>query len=138
MHYTGSCCCGQLKYHVKLGSPDEARTSICHCKNCQKFTGGNYGITTKVPRSSFNYTTGSPQQHEADNGSGVMLHRDFCGTCGSGIIEYGGNAGDFIYVFYGSFDDPAQFRPKGEFFTRYRAEWMPQVPDTFQKREIKE
>jgi hypothetical protein len=106
----------------------------------QKFTGGNYGITTKVLRSSFHYTTGSPKQHEADNGTGVTLHRDFCGTCGSGILEYGENAGDFIYVFYGSFDDPAQLRrgPKGEFFTRYRAEWMPPVPNTFQKREIRE
>jgi hypothetical protein len=35
MYYTGSCCCGKLKYFVDLDSPDEARTSICHCKNCQ-------------------------------------------------------------------------------------------------------
>jgi hypothetical protein len=68
----------------------------------------------------------------------MTLHRDFCGTCGSGILEYGENAGDFIYVFYGSFDDAVQLRPKGEFFTKYRAEWMPPVPNTFQKREIKE
>lgn len=27
--------------------------------------------------------------HEADNGSGSLLHREFCSECGSGLIEYG-------------------------------------------------
>jgi hypothetical protein len=27
--------------------------------------------------------------HEGDNGSGILLHRDFCGKCGSGLLEYG-------------------------------------------------
>lgn len=27
--------------------------------------------------------------HEADNGSGVVLRREFCGRCGGGILEYG-------------------------------------------------
>lgn len=27
--------------------------------------------------------------HEGDNGSGVVLHREFCGACGSGLLEYG-------------------------------------------------
>ncbi|KAG0698679.1 Mss4-like protein [Suillus ampliporus] len=108
MHYTGSCYCGQLKYSVELGSADKARTSLCHCNNCRKFTGGNYGITTKVIRSSFHCTT-------ADR---VMIHRDFC-------VEYGPNAGDFIYVFSGTFDGPAQLHPKGEFLTKCRAGWMP-------------
>jgi hypothetical protein len=38
------------------------------------------------------------------------------------------NAGDFIYVFYGTMDKPEELPPKGEFFCKYRDSWMPEVP----------
>lgn len=63
--------------------------------------------------------------------------------CGEMLIPggmTGANAGDNTYVFYGSFDKDGleQLGPKGEFFTKYRQKWNPPVPDTFQKKEIKE
>lgn len=33
--YTGSCYCGEIKYELTLGSPDDGRTSLCHCRNCK-------------------------------------------------------------------------------------------------------
>jgi hypothetical protein len=88
----GGCYCGAIRHSVTLDDPNsEARTSICHCRNCKKFTGCNYGITTKIPRSSFQITKGqdSVKVHEADNGSGVILHREFSTTCGGSLLEYG-------------------------------------------------
>jgi hypothetical protein len=35
MIHTGSCYCGEIKYEIDVASPDEARTSLCHCKNCK-------------------------------------------------------------------------------------------------------
>ncbi len=57
----------------------------------QKFTGGPFGITSKIPESSFSVTQGKEYitVHEADNGSGTMLHREFCKECGSPILERG-------------------------------------------------
>jgi len=137
----GGCYCRKIRYEVKLDNPDEqARTSICHCVNCKKFTGGEHGITTKIPKSSFEVTQGkdSVTVHEADNGVGVILHREFCKECGGPILEYGANAGDFVYIFYGSFDHPTTLPPKGEFFTSKRDSWMPEVPGLFQKKKIQE
>ncbi|KAI1083613.1 Mss4-like protein [Whalleya microplaca] len=137
----GGCYCGAIRYTITLNDPDsEARTSICHCLNCKKFTGCNYGITTKIPRSSFQITQGQDhvRVHEADNGSGVVLHREFCSTCGGSLLEYGANAGDNIYVFYGTLEDHArgQVEPKGEFFCKLRDPWMPAIEGLFQKQEI--
>ncbi|KAI1635051.1 Mss4-like protein [Biscogniauxia mediterranea] len=162
----GSCYCGLVRYTITLSDPAaEARTSLCHCRNCKKFTGGACGVTTRVPRSAFRLLgpgsgPGSDQQqreqeqeqekeqeqnnyirvHEADNGSGTMLHREFCGVCGSGILEYGANAGDYVYVFYGTLEDHArgQVEPRGEFFCRLRDPWMPEIEGLFQKQEIHE
>ncbi|EXJ74121.1 uncharacterized protein A1O5_02415 [Cladophialophora psammophila CBS 110553] len=137
----GGCYCGRIRYEITLHDPDkEARTSICHCGNCKKFTGGNFGITSKIPRSSFKITQGDDavKVHEADNGTGTILHREFCTECGSGLLEYGANAGDFVYVFYGTLDHPTDLPPKGEFFTSRRDSWMPEIPGLFQKKKIKE
>jgi hypothetical protein len=94
----------------------------------QKFFGTNYGLTSKIPKSSFKITQGQTKVHEADNGSGTLLHREFCSNCGSGILEYGANAGDFVYIMYGTLDKPMELPPKGEFFCKYRDGWMPEVP----------
>ncbi|OQV09053.1 hypothetical protein CLAIMM_13233 isoform 1 [Cladophialophora immunda] len=130
----GGCYCGKIRYEITLDDPDkEARTSICHCGNCKKFTGGNFGITSKIPKSSFKVTQGQDavKVHEADNGTGTILHREFCKECGSGLLEYGANAGDFVYIFYGTLDHPTDLPPKGEFFTSRRDPWMPEVPGKF-------
>ncbi|KAL9611164.1 MAG: hypothetical protein Q9167_004186 [Letrouitia subvulpina] len=106
-----------------------------------RFFGGAFGLTTKVPVASFSYTAESkkPTVHEADNGSGVILHREFCSTCGSGILEVGEGAMEhFRYIMTGTLDNPGALPPKGEFFCRKREAWMPEVPGIFHKREIKE
>ncbi|EFI27548.1 DUF636 domain-containing protein [Coprinopsis cinerea okayama7 len=136
--FPGSCYCHEVEYVVELGDPEnEARTSICYCQNCKKWTGSAFGITTRVPKSSFKLTKGETKKHVSDNGSGTKLHREFCGTCGGGILEYGENAGDKTYITYGSFEDPSQLPPRGEFFCKYRESWMPEIPGLFHKNEIK-
>lgn len=55
----------------------------------QKAFGTNYGLTAKVPKDSLRITAGAPKEHVADIGSGIPIHREFCGTCGSFILEYG-------------------------------------------------
>jgi len=137
MIYKGGCYCGNIRYELDLDVPDEARMSICHCKNCKKFTGSEFGITAKVPRKAFRLTKGKMTKHESDN-NGSTLTREFCATCGSGIMEYGGSAGEHTYVFYGSLDEPDALPPKGEFFSKNRAKWMPEIPGLFHKQEIKE
>ncbi|KAI9802301.1 MAG: hypothetical protein M1833_001807 [Piccolia ochrophora] len=137
MIHPGSCYCREITYEVTLASPDDARTSLCHCKNCKKWTGSAFGITTKIAKDTFKITAGTPKEHVMDNGSGTMLHREFCATCGAGILEYGENAGDFIYITYGTLDEPEKLPPKGEFFCKVKASWLPEIPGLFHKQEIK-
>ncbi|KAL8769915.1 MAG: hypothetical protein Q9203_001168 [Teloschistes exilis] len=131
MVYKGACYCKALKYEIDIPSPEEARTSLCH----------SFGLTTKIPVKAFSYTAESakPTVHEADNGSGSLLHREFCSKCGSGILEYGAAAADdFRYVMTGTLDDPGALPPKGEFFCINREKWMPEVPGIFHKNKVQE
>ncbi|OQD82798.1 hypothetical protein PENANT_c019G05633 [Penicillium antarcticum] len=129
MLLTGSCICRMIEYELELESVDDARASVCHCNNCKKAFGTNYGLTAKVPKDAFHLKKGLPKEHAADNGSGVVIHREFCDNCGSFVLEYGDTAKDFFrYICVGSLDDPEALHPKGEFFCKARASWMPEIP----------
>ncbi|BAE58693.1 unnamed protein product [Aspergillus oryzae RIB40] len=127
--YPGSCYCRDIEYELSLASPDDARTSLCHCKSCKKAFGTNYGLTAKIPKDALRLIKGAPKEHVADNGSGSLIHREFCSNCGSFICEYGDAVKDqFRYLCVGSLDDPEALPPKGEFFCSSRANWMPEIP----------
>lgn len=99
----GGCYCGAVRYTITLDDPaTQARTSLCHCGNCKRFTGGEHGITTKIPRAAFALAQGRDalRVHEADNGSGTHLHREFCGTCGGPLLEYGVRFCGFLLFLY--------------------------------------
>ncbi|SPO06998.1 related to DUF636 domain protein [Cephalotrichum gorgonifer] len=132
-NHGGSCVCGNLQYTVLFGSLDEARTSLCHCHSCRRAFGTNFGLTTKVGVDRFRYSRGEPKSFKQDNG----VTREFCENCGAYICEYGEKAADkFRYVMWGTFNNPEMFPPKGEFFCKYRACWMPEIPGLFHKSEI--
>lgn len=126
--YKGKCVCGALKYSVTLDSPDDARTSLCHCHNCRHAFGTNFGLTTKVPVTSMKYEQNEPKLFKTEHN----VCREFCDTCGTYICEYGEQQGrQWRYVVWGTFDDPESFPPKGEFLGKYRAEWMPEIQGVF-------
>ncbi|KAL1582136.1 hypothetical protein WHR41_09368 [Cladosporium halotolerans] len=133
----GGCTCGLLRYTLNLpGSSDDARTTLCHCHSCKRAFGGAFGLTAKTAKDNLKYTTSTtPKIFVQDNG----VHREFCGECGVFISEYGEQAkNDFRYLCVGTLDDGSNaLPPKGEFFTSQRDQWMPQVPDIFHKKEIK-
>ncbi|KAJ9610867.1 hypothetical protein H2200_005644 [Cladophialophora chaetospira] len=97
--------------------------------------GGAFGLTAKTPLDKFKYMGGSkPKLFVQDNG----VHREFCENCGAFLCEYGEqNKDKFRYIMTGTLDDgPDALPPKGEFFTSQRNKWMPEIPDTFQKKKI--
>ncbi|KAK4095459.1 hypothetical protein Purlil1_255 [Purpureocillium lilacinum] len=78
----------------------------------------------QVPLSCFQYVQGTAHKFTQDNG----VTREFCNTCGVFICEYGEQAADkFRYVMWGTMSEPDTFPPKGEFFCKNRANWMPEI-----------
>jgi hypothetical protein len=42
MHIDGECHCGRVTHEAEI---DPARSSICHCTDCQPLTGSPYRVT---------------------------------------------------------------------------------------------
>ncbi|KAK9596698.1 hypothetical protein V6Z92_003162 [Aspergillus fumigatus] len=48
--YTGSCYCRNIRYEISLDSPDDARTSLCHCSNCKVSLASTIPCTAQANR----------------------------------------------------------------------------------------
>ncbi|KAF4341132.1 DUF636 domain protein [Fusarium beomiforme] len=58
MALTGSCMCGAIAYK---SDSDAAVTALCHCVDCQKWTGGAFTSNAVVAENDFSVTKGSPK-----------------------------------------------------------------------------
>ena len=54
---SGRCLCGAVAYRV---GDDPLRVTMCHCRFCQRATGGAYMVEPVFARSDFAITQGAP------------------------------------------------------------------------------
>ena len=100
---TGGCQCGRVRYEAEVAG-DEAYW--CHCKMCQKATGGIAAAFVQVPVAAVTWLS-EPDWYA----SSPIAKRPFCSACGSPLGFAWADGGDNMDLTVGSFDDPARFKP---------------------------
>ncbi len=101
---TGGCLCGAVRYE---SSEPPIRTTICHCRMCQKSTGSAFMVAAGFPRTALRFTKGEPKLYR----SSPIKDKSFCADCGSLLVEQflvptGNTAPDMIWVYVGTLDRP--------------------------------
>ena len=61
MHVDGSCHCGSIRFEAEI---DPKRVGICHCTDCQTFSGSAFRIGVMVPGDAFRLLDGTPAIYE--------------------------------------------------------------------------
>lgn len=90
---SGGCQCGAVRFRgSKFG-----RSSICHCRMCQKAFGGFFGALVTV--HDLEWTRGAPRYFQSSN----KVQRGFCGNCGAPLTYDHGGA---LEIAVGAFDNP--------------------------------
>lgn len=113
---TGGCQCGGVRYRVTV---DDDEAYLCHCRMCQRATGGVFAALKQVPRAAVHWTTREPDRYA----SSPIAERGFCARCGT-PLTYEGHGSDRMDLTVGSFDDPGMLRPVGHFGVESRhAAW---------------
>ncbi len=128
---TGGCLCGEIRYECQ-GEP--LRSFICHCTDCQQFTGSVFAAVLIFPKESFRILSGTPNGHTVTAESGNKVEREFCGKCGASLFEVLEKRPDFIAVSAGSIDDKAAFKPSYQVWTQSQVDTI-RVNDDLQKFE---
>ena len=100
----GGCLCGELRYEV---SNQPARITMCHCRFCQRATGGAYLVEPVFDASDFMMIKGYPKiYNHVSEGSGKGVHVNFCNNCGTKLFLTFERFEGAVGVYGGTLDDP--------------------------------
>jgi len=118
--FTGGCLCGRIRY---TASGDPAFTGVCHCRDCQRFSGTAFSTVLGFPSGAL-VIEGEPKQYRKSGDSGNPVTRVFCPECGSGVTEEVGAMPGMTLVLAGTLDDPAGVQPTIELFCDSAQPWV--------------
>jgi hypothetical protein len=110
--WTGGCQCGAVRFRVT----DLGRATVCHCRMCQKATGGIGGVY--VIANDLVLTRGALKHFRSSN----KVRRGFCADCGTPLtfeVDGGG-----IDVSIAAFDRAADIAPEMQLATEARLPWV--------------
>jgi hypothetical protein len=94
----------------------------CHCRDCQRASGGAYAPAIGVPRSGVKIT-GDVKYYESKADSGNMAKRGFCANCGARLFSLPPFAPDLMVIMATSLDDPSIFKPGMDIYTSSAQAW---------------
>jgi hypothetical protein len=81
----------------------------CHCRDCQRSSGGPFSSFVVVPKDGFRLVQGSLRYHVSPSEAGGQNHRGFCPDCGSPIVSKPDAIPQVVALRTASLDDPSGF-----------------------------
>ena len=103
----GGCLCSAVRYQI---TAKPLRVNVCHCRFCQRATGGATLVEPIFESVHFELLRGSPKVYShRSSGSGRLIHIHFCAECGTKLYLNFERRPDIMGLCAGTFDDPNWF-----------------------------
>ena len=116
---TGGCLCGRVRY---TASGEPAFVGVCHCRNCQRYTGSAFEPVIAFPAPAVT-VEGTLSTYVDTGDSGKHLQRRFCPNCGSGVVTEVEVMPGMILVLGGTLDEPGRFTPSMQIYCDSAQPW---------------
>ena len=120
VHIEGGCLCGRVRYSADA---EPAFVGVCHCTDCQKFSGSAFATVVAVPAPALK-VTGTLKTFTKDGGSGQPMHRRFCPECGSGVVDEADALPDIVMINVGTLDDRSWVKPLSAIYCDSAQPWV--------------
>jgi len=123
---SGSCFCGAVRYRLTRAP---MFINCCHCRDCQKQTGGAFAINGLIERSCVELTEGSrePVRVTVPTESGRPHDIYRCPDCQTALWSDYGRRGVMVFVRVATLDEGSDMAPDVHIFTRSKLPWV-QLP----------
>ncbi len=95
---------------------------LCHCRNCQRTSGGGHVGWLTYPADAVTLQ-GEARPYARVGGSGRVASRFACPVCSSVIYGTAEVMPGRINLYAGSLDEPARFKPQIAIFVGERPPW---------------
>jgi hypothetical protein len=96
----------------------------CHCRDCQKQSGGAFAINALIEAERMEVSQGDtvPVSMHTDSGRPHIIHR--CPKCQTALWSNYGGRNETRFVRVSTLDDAARFAPDVHIFTRSKLPWV--------------
>jgi hypothetical protein len=131
MPFSGGCACGAVRYECFA---EPLAMLNCHCRDCQRSSGGGSSSVVAIPAVAFVLRKGEPRFYETRGDAGHVARRAFCPHCGSPLVAGSSRMPEVIVLKVASLDDPSWFKPMADIWTSSAQPWdcmdprLPKVP----------
>jgi hypothetical protein len=126
MKVDGQCQCGAIRFEAEV---DPEKVSICHCTDCQQFSGSPFRGSVPAPAATFRITAGKPATYIKTAESGARRLQAFCGNCGSPIYAAAPENTPTYNLRLGVVNQRAQLPPRKQIWTKSALDWAQDVHD---------
>ena len=114
----GGCHCGAIRYSV---TAKPLAVNACHCKDCQRLSGGPFGLFLHVARDAVAVSGGARDTFRRIGGSGNGINIERCAVCGTRMWHLPEVAPDLVILCAGTLDDSGWAIPTSHIWTEYAA-----------------
>ena len=116
----GGCLCGAVRYSA---SGDPAFVGVCHCTDCQKFTGAPFGAILGVPKPALS-VQGEMTSYAKTGDTGKTITRRFCPKCGSSLMDEADALPNIVMIGVGTLDDASWVKPGMQIYCDSAQSWV--------------
>ena len=109
--FTGGCACGAVRYE---STAEPVFMLNCHCRDCQRSSGGPFSSFVVVPKETFKVVKGALRFYGSPSEAGGLTQRGFCPECGTPVAGNPDVAPHITAIRVASLDDPSGFQPQAE------------------------
>lgn len=113
---TGGCQCGAVRYALEDGAQ---RAVLCHCRMCQKASGGPFMAFASAKADSVVFTRGAVSTFRSSD----AVERGFCPACGT-PLTFRRVGADTLGVTLGSLDEPGALAPTFQVAVESQVGWL--------------
>jgi len=118
--FSGGCACGAIRYQ---STAKPVVMLHCHCRDCQRSSGGPFSSFVVVPAAAFKLLQGSPRFHASSSEMGGKTRRGFCPDCGTPIQCNPDAVPGIVALWTASLDDPSWFTQQIDVWTSDAHPW---------------
>lgn len=111
----GGCLCGAVRYTI---TGPVGKSGICHCRQCQKWTGGPFFAGFEVGAADIAWTR-TPVEWRSSS----IAVRAHCGTCGTPLYWRGDASRDRFDMATATLDHPERLPPTYHIWVESALPW---------------
>ena len=118
---SGGCQCGRHRYLV---TALPLTLYACHCTECQRQSGGAFGLSMPVARTAIEGDLARLESWSRNAASGRKVGALYCGSCGTRLFHEPSRNPDIVNLKPGTLDDTSWIDPVAHLWLASAQPWF--------------